>query len=193
MRRTEVTSIDLSTIDVEHSTLTITEKGGRQRKCKISREGLKAIKDYIREERGGDSELFPQSPALFLPRRPWSTAAAASRLRSSTDSGTKSPPPPGSRDVPRIRPAMPWASTSSRRPATPAPPSSNWGTKTPPPPCSTCSSPTRRCSRLWMTDSDRGVEGVARNWRRVQSTNLEEQFFFSGKTGNMKAEIFLCP
>jgi integrase len=43
------------------------EKGGRQRKCQISKEGLKAIKDYIREERGNDAEMFPHSPALFLP------------------------------------------------------------------------------------------------------------------------------
>jgi site-specific recombinase XerD len=67
MRRAEVTSIDLQGIDPEHHTLLITEKGGQQRKCQVSREGLKAIKDYIREERGVDAEMFPQSPALFLP------------------------------------------------------------------------------------------------------------------------------
>jgi integrase len=67
MRRAEVTSIDVSTIDSERHTLLITEKGGRQRKCQISKEGLKAIKDYLREERGQDAEMFPQSPALFLP------------------------------------------------------------------------------------------------------------------------------
>ena len=67
MRRAEVTSIDLPTIDFEHHHLLITEKGGQQRKCQISKEGMKAIKDYIREERGGDAEMFPQSPALFLP------------------------------------------------------------------------------------------------------------------------------
>ena len=67
MRRAEVTSVDLPTIDFEHHHLLITEKGGQQRKCQISKEGLKAIKDYLREERGGDAEMFPQSPALFLP------------------------------------------------------------------------------------------------------------------------------
>jgi integrase/recombinase XerC len=67
MRRAEVTSIDLATIDFDHHTLLITEKGGRQRKCQISKEGLKAIRDYVREERGNDAEMFPQSPALFLP------------------------------------------------------------------------------------------------------------------------------
>jgi site-specific recombinase XerD len=34
---------------------------------KISKEGAKAIQDYLREERGADQEMFPQSPALFLP------------------------------------------------------------------------------------------------------------------------------
>ena len=67
MRRAEVTSIDLAGVDGEESHLLITEKGGRQRKCQVSKEGLKAIKDYIREERGGDAELFPNAPALFLP------------------------------------------------------------------------------------------------------------------------------
>jgi integrase len=67
MRRAELTSIDVATIDFEHHHLLITEKGGRQRKCQISKEGLKAIKDYLREERGRDAEMFPQSPALFLP------------------------------------------------------------------------------------------------------------------------------
>jgi integrase len=67
MRRAEVTSIDLNGLDSDRHTLLITEKGGRQRRCQISKEGLKAIRDYLREERGGDSELFPQSPALFLP------------------------------------------------------------------------------------------------------------------------------
>jgi integrase len=67
MRRAEVTSIDLGGVDRADHHLFITEKGGRQRKCQISKEGLKAINDYLREERGGDSEMFPQSPALFLP------------------------------------------------------------------------------------------------------------------------------
>jgi integrase len=67
MRRTEVTSINLQTIDSEHGTLTITEKGGRRRKCQISKEGLKAINDYLREERGEDADFHSASPALFLP------------------------------------------------------------------------------------------------------------------------------
>jgi integrase len=67
MRRTEVTSIDLLSIDFDSRTLLITEKGGRLRKCPITRQGMKAISDYLDQERGNDAELFPQSPALFLP------------------------------------------------------------------------------------------------------------------------------
>jgi integrase len=67
MRRAEVTSIDLPGVDQERHTVLITEKGGQQRKCQISREGMKAIKDYVREERGIDAEMFPESRALFLP------------------------------------------------------------------------------------------------------------------------------
>src|SRR5512147_1310494 len=67
MRRAAVCNLDLSAIDFDKHTVTVPEKGGRQRKCQVSKEGLKAIKDYIREERGGDAEMFPQSPALFIP------------------------------------------------------------------------------------------------------------------------------
>ncbi len=67
MRRAEVTSIDLPAVDFDRSDLLITEKGGGQRRCQISGQGMKAIKDYIDRERGEDSEYHPQSPALFLP------------------------------------------------------------------------------------------------------------------------------
>jgi site-specific recombinase XerD len=67
MRRTEVTSIDLGGIDFERSTLLITEKGGQQRKCLICKEGMKAIRNYIDQERGEDADFHTQSPALFLP------------------------------------------------------------------------------------------------------------------------------
>ena len=67
MRRTEVTSIDLAGIDFERSTLLITEKGGQQRRCLISKEGMKAIRDYLDHERGEDADFHSQSPALFLP------------------------------------------------------------------------------------------------------------------------------
>ena len=146
MRRAEVTSIDLAGVDGDESHLLITEKGGRQRKCQVSKEGLKAIKDYIREERGGDAELFPHAPALFLPaetvvnssgrltprviNRLWNEVCAVR---------------PGDRAAPRTPPAMRWASTSSRRRITPAPPSGSSGTRTPRPRCSTCSSRRARC------------------------------------------------
>jgi integrase len=67
MRRAEVTSIDLQTLDPARHTVLITEKGGQQRKCRISREGMRAISDYLREERGGDAEHHPAAAALFLP------------------------------------------------------------------------------------------------------------------------------
>ncbi len=67
MRRAEVTTIDLSGIYLQKNTLLITEKGGQQRKCLISKEGMKAIQDYIDRERGEDAEVHSASPALFLP------------------------------------------------------------------------------------------------------------------------------
>ena len=160
MRRAEVTSIDVATIDVEHHALLITEKGGQQRKCqiskegmKVSKEGMKAIGDYLREERGADQEMFPNSPALFLPadtvtgsagrlspsliNRIWNELCVSARVRSRT--------PHPARHA--------WASTWSRRPAIPAPRSGSSATRTPPPPCNTCSLRGRRCSRRWMTGS----------------------------------------
>jgi integrase-like protein len=57
----------LQPLDPARHTLLITEKGGQQRKCRISREGMRAISDYLREERGGDAEHHPDAAALFLP------------------------------------------------------------------------------------------------------------------------------
>ena len=67
MRRAAVCSLDLSEIDFESKSVTVREKGGQTHRYKISKEGAKAIQDYLREERGGDQEMFPASPALFLP------------------------------------------------------------------------------------------------------------------------------
>lgn len=67
MRRAEVVSINLNEVNEKKRTLLITEKGGQRRQCLISREGMRAIQDYIREERGEDEPFFPTSPALFLP------------------------------------------------------------------------------------------------------------------------------
>src|SRR5512132_1205406 len=67
MRRAAVCSLDLSEIDFEGRNVTVREKGGQAHRYKIGKEAVKAIKDYIREERGGDAGMFPKSPALFLP------------------------------------------------------------------------------------------------------------------------------
>jgi integrase len=67
MRRAAVCNLDLSEIDFETRSVSVREKGGQTHRYKISKEGAKAIRDYIREERGIDAEMFPRSPALFLP------------------------------------------------------------------------------------------------------------------------------
>jgi site-specific recombinase XerD len=63
----ELTTTDLPRIDFQRSTLLITEKGGQQRRSQISKEGLRAIQDYIDRERGEDADCHPHSSALFLP------------------------------------------------------------------------------------------------------------------------------
>ena len=67
MRRAAVCNLDLGEIDFEQKSVTVREKGGQTHRYKISKEGAKAIQDYLREERGADQEMFPHSPALFLP------------------------------------------------------------------------------------------------------------------------------
>src|SRR5512134_1262279 len=67
MRRAAVCNLDLSEVDFEGRNVTVREKGGQSHRYKISREGAKAIQDYLLKERGADAEMFPQSPALFLP------------------------------------------------------------------------------------------------------------------------------
>ena len=67
MRRAAVCNLDLSEIDFDGRNVTVREKGGQSHRYKISKEGAKAIRDYLNEERGNDAEMFPQSPALFLP------------------------------------------------------------------------------------------------------------------------------
>jgi integrase len=67
MRRTAVCNLDLSEVDFEGRNVTVREKGGQSHRYKISKEGVKAIRDYLNEERGNDAEMFPVSPALFLP------------------------------------------------------------------------------------------------------------------------------
>jgi site-specific recombinase XerD len=78
MRRAAVCNLDLSEIDFEGRNVTVREKGGQSHRYKISKEGAKAIKDYLREERGIDQEMFPHSPALFLP--PETATGSSGRL-----------------------------------------------------------------------------------------------------------------
>lgn len=66
MRRAEITSIDLDHVNVQRNTVLIIQKGNRQRHCQISREGMRAIQDYIEKERSLDADEW-KSPALFLP------------------------------------------------------------------------------------------------------------------------------
>lgn len=67
IRRAEVCSIDLADIDFNRRSLLIIQKGGEQRRCQISREGLQAIQDYVEKERDIDVGYWKKSPALFLP------------------------------------------------------------------------------------------------------------------------------
>jgi integrase len=78
MRRAAVCNLDLVEIDFETRNVTVREKGGQSHRYKISKEGAKAIQDYLREERGADQEMFPHSPALFLP--PETVTGSSGRL-----------------------------------------------------------------------------------------------------------------
>jgi site-specific recombinase XerD len=65
MRRAAVTHLDLAQVDLTGKRLTVVEKGGATHTYQISREGIKAIPDYIMHERAQDAARWP-SPALFL-------------------------------------------------------------------------------------------------------------------------------
>jgi len=67
IRRAAVTQLNIEAIDFEKRFVTTTEKGETQHRYKISREGLKAIQDYLDQERSGDADYWTVSPALFLP------------------------------------------------------------------------------------------------------------------------------
>lgn len=66
MRRAAITHIKLSDVDFEARTIRTTEKGSYSHDYTISKEGLKAIRDYIEGERSQDKAYY-DSPALFLP------------------------------------------------------------------------------------------------------------------------------
>lgn len=66
MRRAAVTKLNLASVDLKNKTIIAEEKGGVAHEYNISREGLKAIEDYIQKERAADEKHY-ESPALFLP------------------------------------------------------------------------------------------------------------------------------
>jgi site-specific recombinase XerD len=65
MRRTAITRLNLVDIDFDKRILSVVEKGGSVQPYPISRQGLAAITDYLKEERGQDQEKW-QGHALFL-------------------------------------------------------------------------------------------------------------------------------
>ncbi len=65
MRRRAVTSLDVDGVDFKKATVSVEEKGGVIHSYHISREGLEAIKRYIKEELPIDYKKW-NSPALFL-------------------------------------------------------------------------------------------------------------------------------
>lgn len=75
MRRAAVVNLDLPDVDFTRKTATVREKGGQTHRYQVSHEAIKAIEDYLREEREPDAAVFANSNALFLP--------AASRTLSS--------------------------------------------------------------------------------------------------------------
>jgi site-specific recombinase XerD len=66
MRRAAAVNADLEDVDSPRARITVREKGGAQHTYKISREGLRAVQDYVDHERAADAEAL-QSPALLLP------------------------------------------------------------------------------------------------------------------------------
>ena len=89
MRRAEVTSIDLQGSTGRRTTSSSRKRAAASGSAR-SQEGLKAIKDYLKEERGGDATSSRSPRRSSSPPLPSSTAGAASRPRSSTASGTTS-------------------------------------------------------------------------------------------------------
>ena len=65
MRRSGVVNANLVDLDKDRSTIETREKGASPHAYKISREGLRAVLDYIELER--DAGTDPVPPALFLP------------------------------------------------------------------------------------------------------------------------------
>ncbi len=81
MRRNAVTTISIDDIDIDLKTVKVVEKGGGQRTCNISTEGINAIRDYIINERDLDTDHW-QSQALFLAAK--TTKKSSGRLKAWT-------------------------------------------------------------------------------------------------------------
>lgn len=69
MRRAAVTRLDVDDIDARRKSVSVREKGALLHRYQISKEGLDAIRDYIKHERDRDNEKW-QSTALFLTADP---------------------------------------------------------------------------------------------------------------------------
>jgi len=67
MRRAAVTRLNLADLDHDRQAVCVPEKGGLTHRYQISRQGLKAITDYIEHERIQDADYWTASEALFLP------------------------------------------------------------------------------------------------------------------------------
>lgn len=67
MRRAAVVNLDLADLDLAKKTATVREKGGLIHRYQVGFEAIKAIEDYLREERGADAAVFATANALFLP------------------------------------------------------------------------------------------------------------------------------
>jgi integrase len=67
MRRAAVVHLNEGDIDFARRAVSTTEKGGNRHRYQISREGLKALCDYLQKERDQDAAYWAPSPALFLP------------------------------------------------------------------------------------------------------------------------------
>lgn len=67
MRRAAVTRLNIEDIDDDRRAVAVREKGGLTHRYQISREGLKALHDYIGHERINDADFWTESNALILP------------------------------------------------------------------------------------------------------------------------------
>ena len=100
IRRAAVTNIDLQTVDPARHTLLISEKGGQQRKCRISREGC-GRSATISAKNGAGMRSPPARGRPLPPRR----------------HGRQQPRPPvPDADQPRLERGLPFARVKHRTP-----------------------------------------------------------------------------